>query len=56
LRLFEIFELTEDSRYMRALGAAEGTLEAIPGCTDLVLDLDALWARIDGFDDSLGTG
>lgn len=56
LRLFEIYELGADGRFARALGAAEGKLDAIPGCPDLVLDLDALWARIDGYDDSFGTG
>lgn len=47
MRTFEIFELNADGRYMRALAAEAGKLEAIPGCEGLVLDLDALWARVD---------
>lgn len=40
---FETFELGGDGRYVRPLGATGGTLEAIPGCASLTLDLDALW-------------
>ncbi len=47
LSSLEIFELGPDGRYTRALGAAEGTLEEVPGCEGLTLDLDALWAEID---------
>ena len=47
LRSLEVFELGRDGRYARALGAAEGTLEDVPGCEGLTLDLDALWAEID---------
>lgn len=47
LRSLEIFELGTDGRYARALAASSGTLDAIPGCPELALDLDALWARTD---------
>ncbi len=47
LRSLEIFELGADGRYARALGASSGTLESIPGCEGLSLDLDAAWAQID---------
>ncbi len=47
LRSLEIFELGPDGSYRYALGAASGTIESVPGCQDLVLDLDALWAEID---------
>ena len=50
LRSLEIFELRSDGRYARALAASSGTLDAIPGCPDLVLDLDELWARADELD------
>jgi len=47
LRSVEVFELGPDGRYARALGASSGTVEAVPGFADLVLDLDALWAEVD---------
>jgi hypothetical protein len=47
LRALEIYELGADNRYVRALAAAQGRLEQIPGCQGLTLDLDALWAEID---------
>jgi Uma2 family endonuclease len=45
-RTLEIFELAADGRYVRALGAAQGTID-VPGCAELKLDLDALWAEVD---------
>lgn len=39
----EIFELGGDGRYVRALGASEGTLTTVPGCESLTLALDELW-------------
>lgn len=47
LRSLEILELDGQGRYLHALGASSGTLEKIPGCEGLTLDLDALWAAID---------
>jgi Uma2 family endonuclease len=47
LRSLEILELDAQGRYLHALGASTGTLEKIPGCDGLTLDLDALWAAID---------
>ncbi len=47
LRLLEILELGPDGRYVHALGATAGLLEAVPGCEELVVDLDALWATVD---------
>jgi Uma2 family endonuclease len=46
-RTFEILELGTDAGYVRALGAAEGRLDAIPGCAGLTIDLDALWSEIE---------
>lgn len=43
----EIYERGGDGRYVRALGATEGTLTAVPGCEDLTLALDELWREAD---------
>jgi len=45
-RSLEILELGADGRYVRALAAEGGRLEALPGCPGLVLDLDVLWQRL----------
>ena len=45
-RTFEVLELGSDGRYTVALSAADGS-HAIPGCAELIVDLDALWARCD---------
>jgi Uma2 family endonuclease len=46
LRTLEVLELGIDRRYIHMLAAAEGSI-TIPGCVDLTLDLDALWAELD---------
>jgi Uma2 family endonuclease len=50
LRSLEILELDGQGRYLHALGASSGTLETIPGCEGLALDLDSLWAAIDALE------
>lgn len=45
IRAIEILTL-EGGRYVRAAQAADGVL-AVPGCPELVIDLDALWAELD---------
>jgi Uma2 family endonuclease len=49
-RTLEILELGSDGRYVRALGATEGVIESVPGCSGLVLDLDGLWPEIERAD------
>lgn len=46
LRTVEIYELGERGRYVRALSATGGVLRDVPGCPELVLDLDRLWAEV----------
>ena len=46
-RTFEVFELGSDGRYVRAVGASEGSVPISGG--NAVLDLDALWAEVDDF-------
>ncbi len=43
----EVFELDGAGRYTKVLAATEGKLDAIPGCSGLVVDLDDLWAELD---------
>ncbi len=50
LRSLEILQLDPQGRYIHILGASTGTLEKIPGCEGLTLDLDALWAAVDSLE------
>ncbi len=47
LRSLEILELDPTGRYATALAATGGNLTQIPGCQELVIDLDAIWAELD---------
>ncbi|MFT3766508.1 MAG: Uma2 family endonuclease [Minicystis sp.] len=47
LRSFELFELDAGGRYVKIVGALEGTIESIPGCEGLSIDLDVLWSLAD---------
>jgi Uma2 family endonuclease len=47
LRSFEVWELATDGRHVRACSATSGRVGRIPGCEDLVVDLDALWREVD---------
>jgi Uma2 family endonuclease len=47
VRTLEVYELGADGRYARARGASGGRVEGLPGCPDLVVDLDVLWAEVD---------
>jgi Uma2 family endonuclease len=50
MRALEILELGADARYVHAVGASEGTVDPVPGCEGLKLDLSELWAEIDSLD------
>ncbi|HYX25688.1 MAG TPA: Uma2 family endonuclease [Thermoanaerobaculia bacterium] len=50
LRSLEILQLDSQGRYLHVLGASTGTLQQVPGCEGLTLDLDALWAEIDSLE------
>jgi Uma2 family endonuclease len=45
-KTLEVFELTGEQQYALALAACEGIV-TLPGCGDLTLDLDALWAELE---------
>ena len=41
----EVFELL-GARYARAARATEGRMDPVPGCRELVIELDDLWAEL----------
>jgi Uma2 family endonuclease len=47
LRSFEVWELDPGGRYVRVCSAVSGTLESVPGCEGLVVDLGGLWEQVD---------
>lgn len=46
LRSFEVFKLDRSRRYTAVLLAGDGKVR-VPGCSGLVLDLDALWREVE---------
>ena len=44
-RTVEIYELQAAGGYLRIVGASTGAID-VPGCPELRLDLDALWAHV----------
>jgi Uma2 family endonuclease len=43
----EIFALTPERQYARAVAATSGRLTEVPGCPDLVIDLDEIWKELE---------
>ena len=50
-RTVEIYEQGADLRYVRRVHAGSGSVQDVPGCSGLTLDLDAMWRKIDALDD-----
>lgn len=46
LRIVTVYELQDDGRYAVAIHAREGRHD-VPGAPGLVIDVDAMWRRID---------
>jgi Uma2 family endonuclease len=43
---FEIFELTTQRLYQKVIGVTSGVIDAVPTCTGLKIDVNALWAEL----------
>ncbi|MET0791389.1 MAG: Uma2 family endonuclease [Polyangiaceae bacterium] len=43
---FEIFERTPSGHFQQLVGVTEGRIDPVPGCTGLVIDVDALWTEL----------
>jgi Uma2 family endonuclease len=50
-RSVEIYERGADGVYTRRVEAGSGSLEDLPGCPGLTLDVDAMWSKIDALDE-----
>jgi Uma2 family endonuclease len=47
LRSFQVHELDALGRYAHVVDATEGTIESVPGCDGLRIDLEGLWREIE---------
>jgi Uma2 family endonuclease len=47
LRAFEIFGRTSRGNYERLAAVTSGSIDPVPGCAGLVIDVDALWAELE---------
>ena len=52
LRTLEIFARNDEGKYVREIGATSGTVDRVPGFDGLVIDLDAMWQKLDELPDS----
>lgn len=43
---FEVFELDGAGNYVKRIGVTSGRLDQIPGCSELSMDIDALWKEL----------
>jgi Uma2 family endonuclease len=46
LGAFEMFERTPAGNYQKLVGVTAGSIDPVPGCPGLVVDVDALWAEL----------
>jgi Uma2 family endonuclease len=56
LRSLEVFELDAKGRYARVLAATAGSVDDIPGCDGLTIDLDGFWVQVDRLEAETGSG
>ncbi len=42
----EIFELTPEGYYQKVVGVTLGTIDPVPGCAGLKVEVDALWSEL----------
>ncbi|WP_394850617.1 Uma2 family endonuclease [Pendulispora brunnea] len=43
----EIFELGPQGKYVRAVAQTEGSIDPVPGCPGLTLNIDELWSELE---------
>ncbi len=44
---FEIFELTPAGYYQKVIGVTSGSIDPVPGCAGLQVEVDALWKELE---------
>jgi Uma2 family endonuclease len=49
-RTVDIYEHGPDVGYVRQVQAANGTIQDVPGCSGLTLDVEAMWRHIDALE------
>jgi Uma2 family endonuclease len=50
-RTVDIYEQGVERSYTRRVEAGSGSLQDVPGCPGLTLDLDAMWSKIDALEE-----
>jgi Uma2 family endonuclease len=49
-RTFEVYERDADGAYIERVRTSSATVEDIPACPGLALDLDLMWTQVDTLD------
>ena len=47
---FEIFVLSDDRKYIKAVGVTSGEIDLVPNCPGLKVDVDELWRELERLD------